>query len=313
MKHLLLVDGNSLSHASFWNNDLAANGVNTGLPFMFINSLHGLIASELASYKPLVLWDKGSSYRKQIYPHYKENRRADTPEKERQIEDFKEQRGILQRLLPRLGIVQMSVDGFEADDLAHSLVEANQDSDIVLLTGDRDWLQMLRPGVVWMEHRMDRRRLVGSAQFEQETGVKTRTQFLEVKALAGDSSDNIPGVGGIGEKGAKRIVLDHGGLNGFLEAAKRGDIKLTKVLQRLVDNEPFVYRNKEYDAPLKTFERNLQLIDLSRAPKIKQTSVEVQHPLFDPDVVRDLCEQYQYRSWLDRFDRWIKPFAQQLQ
>jgi 5'-3' exonuclease len=303
----LMIDGNSIAHAAFHAHELGTNNTGSQVPFSVLNALRALIASEFIGFKPIVLWDSQSEYRLSIYPEYKANRKDQTDEQKQKREDFRQQREYLQQALTTLGVTQFRAPGFEADDLAYQFV-VSQDKPIVLVTGDRDWLGMLvRDNIAWFCHRADVRRLIRFGQFEQETGVKTVQQFVELKAISGDGSDNIPGIGGLGEKGAKDLLNEHGSFDEFLDWAKQQS-KLPTKFKRIIDNQPFEYRGKTVPAPLDTFERNLNLVDLSRCPKIPRENVETTPGRFDQEAFKSIAHTLEFRSILSDLDGWSAPF-----
>ena len=112
-------------------------------------------------------------------------------------------------------------------------------------------------------------KVVTAGNFAEKTGYATQRQFLEGKALTGDSSDAIPGVGGLGDVGAVDFMAEYGSVKGFLAEAKAGSLpeKLPAALQRFLDNKPFTYRKKEYPPMIGTFVRNMKLMDLMNVEK----------------------------------------------
>lgn len=304
----LIIDGNSMAHAAFHAKELGADQSGSQVPFSVLNALRALTSSEFLSFKPIVLWDSKSEYRTSLYPDYKANRQLDQSEEQRRKrEDFHQQRDYLKQALTHLGITQFLPVAFEADDLAYQFV-VSQTAPIVLVTGDRDWLQMLiRDNVSWFYHRAENRRLIKGDQLDQEVGVKTVDQFVELKAITGDPSDNIPGIGGLGEKGAKDLLNEHGRFADFVNWAK-AQSKLPAKFQRIVDNQPFEYRGKTCPAPLETFERNLNLVDLSRCPKIPRQNVDTIPGRFDQGAFKDIAHTLAFRSMLSDLDGWIAPF-----
>lgn len=305
---LLVLDGNSIAHAAYYNNDLSANGVNTAIPYTFINSLHYLIAEEFNGFFPLVLWDGQVKHRREIYPAYKANRKPTTKESEEKYKDISQQRSLLKRFLRALGVVQAVAKDFEADDVAYAMVQAAK-APIMLVTQDRDWLQLLQRHTVSLyQHRSDARKLIKYEDFSQEAKVETVEQFVSLKALTGDPSDNIPGVGGIGEKTAIKLLSEYGSVESFIDAAKQG-APTTEATSRLVTNESFTYRKKDYPPPLDTYYRNLELVDLSKAPTITKSDIEYDKQPINVDEFSSLCRDYNINSWIGKdFEYWIKPF-----
>lgn len=310
MKPLLIVDANSLAHAAFHANKLSVNGQGSQVTLSVTNALRSLISTQFVNNIVVFVWDcpGGSQYRKAISLLYKANRKNDSPEKIAEREDLRQQCQDLRLALTTLGITQMLAPGFEADDLAFQLVR-NYQGRVNLVTGDRDWLQMITTdNVCWFYHRVEGRRVVGLGNFESETGVKTHEQFIEMKALMGDTSDNIVGVGGIGEKTAQDLLNRHGSVRAFLQWVEEEKPALPSSLLRLVTNKSFEYRGKSYPPPLEVFEKNLSLVDLRRCPKIEREQIQTIQGRFDLNAFGDLCHRLAYQSLLTGLETWAKPF-----
>ena len=161
------------------------------------------------------------------------------------------------------------------------------------------------------KHRASERELILNHQFQDFTGVETPEQFVQVKALTGDVSDNIPGVGGIGEKTAKKLLNDFGSVQFFIDAVAEDPkvaTSLNKALFRFIANEPFEYRGKHYDPPIDVFERNLKLVDLSQVPRPTKSDIIYEKPSPDFGKFQTLASKLLIKSWLEHFDHWIQPF-----
>lgn len=318
MKHLLLVDGNSLAWACYHAQELSHDGVKTGVMFQFLTSLRWRLDNQLKNHLPIVLWDGNPQWRKDIYPEYKA-KRTDTAEKLAERAAFSEQKTDLQSALAMLGITQLTNPHAEADDLARLFVDEFSfdpalqcpTQSIVLMTADRDWVQLVAPGITVDEHRT--KETTGVWNFKERTGFDNTRQFVEYKALTGDVSDNIKGAGGIGDKGARELISTYGGVSEFLEAAAATPPpKFGAALKRLANNEP--YKGSSIGVR-DAFERNMKLVNMREFPiDVLKSNIEC-HQRWDLSVANhgiaaffELCQRNGFNSILREFDAWVQPF-----
>lgn len=213
-RKLYLIDGNSLAFRAFFalpDTFIAADGMPTnalfGLTSMFIKILDDNSHPAVA-----VVWDEGKSGREEIFPEYK-GTRAETPE------GFRAQAPHFRPLAESFGFKNYSAPGYEADDVIASIAEHACDAghEVVIVTGDRDMFQLARPGITIMATT----RGVTDTKLYDAGAVKERYGIgpdlvPDFYGLKGDSSDNIPGVPGIGEKTASALLQEFGTLDGIL-------------------------------------------------------------------------------------------------
>ncbi len=216
-----------------------ARGESTGAVFGFVSKLF----SVLRDYRPdgvAVAFDKGETWRHAEFAEYKATRDA-------MPDDMRPQMGRIEQILEALRIPTITLENYEADDVLGALARqaAAEGHDVLILTGDRDLFQLVA----------DRVRILytsggpspttsayGVAEVSERYGGLTPEQFLEMKALVGDSSDNIPGAPGVGEKTAIRYLQEYGSLDGLY--AHIDEIRGPKKQQNLRDAEQDVRRNK---------------------------------------------------------------------
>ena len=216
-----------------------ARGESTGAVFGFVSKLF----SVLRDYRPdgvAVAFDKGDTWRHAEFTEYKATRDA-------MPDDMRPQMDRIEQVLHALRIPTISLENYEADDVLGALAQqaAAAGHDVLILTGDRDLFQLAS----------DRVRILytsggpspttsayGVAEVSERYGGLTPEQFLEMKALVGDSSDNIPGAPGVGEKTAIRYLQEYGTLDGLF--AHIDEIRGPKKQQNLRDAEQDVRRNK---------------------------------------------------------------------
>lgn len=295
---LLLIDGNSVGYACHYATKLHAGGMETQAIFGFVKTMRELRVT-YPEHTPVVLWDGRAQWRFELNPDYKSNRDND-PKKVAIKEAYTQQTPIIKDMTEALGLRQMRVLTHEADDMAGYLVRQHMskpDSEIILISGDRDWLQLIRPGVTWRDMRDDSR-IVTSDNFFDKTAFKTPLAFLEGKCLQGDSSDCISGVGGIGEKGAVDLLATFGSVRNFWQQCASGDYKPTKkALVSLYEGEG-----------RKLFARNFKLMQLLRVPKPDTEAVEVRKGQLQPERFEALCQEYAFSSITRSLNQFLKPF-----
>ena len=213
-KKLLAIDGNSILNRAFYGIRplTTKDGFST-------NALYGMvtmIARQAETLNPdycAVAFDlKAPTFRHAMYDAYKAGRRPMPDELAMQLPVAKE-------LMQALGYTVLEKEGYEADDILGTLAAMceNDDTEAYLMTGDRDSLQLISDHVHVLLATNNETVDMNEARFFEKYGVKP-SQFVDVKALMGDNSDNIPGVLGIGEKTALQLIAEYGSLDGVYEA-----------------------------------------------------------------------------------------------
>lgn len=213
---LVLIDGSAVFHRGYHAIPHLSN--KDGLPTNAIYGFTTILLKVLGDLKPeyvIVAWDKSSqTFRNEMYPEYKATRK-------KQPDDLYQQIPYTKELVEAMGIPLIEVDNYEADDIIGTLArkaEARGDLEIVIATGDRDQLQLVdRATVVDMfnPRGMEPTRY-DVAKMQEKYGL-TPQQFIDYKALVGDASDNIPGVAGIGDIGARKLLTSYKTLDGIYE------------------------------------------------------------------------------------------------
>ena len=238
MKKLLVVDGNSILNRAFYG--IRPLKTKDGL---FTNAIYGMVTilqRHLQTYEPdyfAVAFDvKAKTFRHHFSEAYKANRHGMPEELAMQLEPAKD-------CLRAMGALVLTKEGFEADDILGTLAAMAEKEDVTtyIVTGDRDSLQLITEKTNVVLATNTEPLLFDTAAFLEKYGVLP-TQFVDVKALMGDSSDNIPGVPGIGEKTALKLIAEYGSLDGVYEDLENK--KLTKgTIAKLADG-----KNSAYDS-----------------------------------------------------------------
>lgn len=217
MKRLVVIDGKSVFYRGYYAMPglSMADGTPTGGVYGFVSLAIELIKKLEPDYVA-VAWDKrGTNIRKrrELYPEYKAGRKP-APD------DFYQQIPILHELLDAFGWPLYEIDDYEADDIMGAFARQAESRGIetCLITSDLDALQLISPmtKVYAMKNGLRNIEEFTSEHFEEKYGIRTE-QFLDLKALKGDSSDNLPGVPGIGEKTAVKLLQEYETLDGVYE------------------------------------------------------------------------------------------------
>ncbi len=210
-KKLMLVDGHSLAYRAFHAlppEMATASGEPTNAVYGFATMLLSMLEAERPDYV-IITFDKGPSFRVREYAGYKAHRAKMPDEMRRQMERIYE-------LVEALGFPRVALDDYEADDLLGTLSRQaeEQGADVVIVTGDRDALQLVDDHVTVLTsgRRFSDTIRYTPATVRQKYGLDPR-QLVDLKALMGDASDAIPGVRGVGQKGGTKLLQQYGSLD----------------------------------------------------------------------------------------------------
>lgn len=212
MKKLLIVDGNSILNRAFYgvHNLTTKDGTPTNALYGMMNILKKHLDNIKPDYAVIAFDLKAKTFRHKAYDFYKANRKP-------MPDDLATQLPISKDLVKMLGFNVIELEGYEADDIIGTVSRISADDvHSYVLTGDRDSLQLINENtsVVLVKTKEDV--VYTPEKFVEEYGV-TPIQYIDVKAIMGDSSDNIPGVAGIGEKGAFKLISEFGSLERLYE------------------------------------------------------------------------------------------------
>lgn len=211
MKKIVLIDGNNLMFRSYYATAYAGNlmknskGFVTNALYGFANMMNKIIHEEEFSYI-LVAFDKGKTFRHDTYSQYKAGR-IETPA------DLKNQFPKAKEMLDAMGIKWYETDGYEADDIIGTLskIATDNDYETLIVSSDRDLLQLINDKVTVKLLKTKDYIMMTKDAFVSEYNLEP-IKIIDLKGLQGDKSDNIPGVKGIGEKTALKLLQDYGSL-----------------------------------------------------------------------------------------------------
>ncbi|MDY5058729.1 MAG: DNA polymerase I [Bacilli bacterium] len=217
MEKVVLVDGNNLLFRSYYATLYTGNimrnrdGFPTNGLYGFVNMINKIVAEENPKYM-MVAFDIGKTFRHEKYKDYKGGRR-ETPE------DLKVQFPIAKKILTAMGIKYLECEGYEADDIIGTIsswCDKDPEYEALIVSSDKDLLQLISDETVVKLLKPKDYIMMDKATFIQTYGFEP-IKMIDLKALMGDASDNIPGVKGIGEKTAIKLLTQYGSLDGIYE------------------------------------------------------------------------------------------------
>ncbi len=281
-RKLLLVDANSLIHRAFHALPrlTSSDGRSTGAAFGLTQMLLLLLEEQKPDEVAMVFDAPGGTFRHEWYEKYKANR----PEMD---EELASQYPIIHQIVETLGLKMLEKPGYEADDIIGTLADrgAREGCEVVIVTGDGDLLQLLGDGVTVL---VTTRGITQTTEYDQERfgdryGITPR-QLVDLKALMGDSSDNIPGIPGIGQKTAQSLLADHDSVEAILED-----------LEQLPARARDKLAGREEDALL--YKR---LAQIDRDVPLEADSDDLSWPGPDMPALRKLLAGLEFTSLLER-------------
>lgn len=282
---LFLIDGNSLAYRAFFalpESIATSDGFPTNAIFGFASMLVKIL-TEYGPRSTIVAWDRGHSGRREVYPEYKAQRSS-------RPDLFKQQWPHLEPLVDAFGYANVSLEGFEADDVIATLAERakHRGIPVKIVTGDRDSFQLVDSGV----------EVMATARGITETRIYDRQGVIDrygippelvpdFIGLKGDTSDNIPGVPGIGDKTAAQLLQQYGTLEGVLEHAH--EIRATKRRENLIEHA----ENARISKQLATMRRDLDV-------ELDVEAIATARP--DRSRLREVFREFELRDPLRRIE-----------
>ena len=236
---LLLLDGNSLAYRAFFALPLLTNdsGIHTNATYGFTMMLQKIVEEEQPT-KMLVAFDAGkTTFRHESFGEYKGGRQKTPPE-------LSEQFSYIRKLIDAYNIKRYELDLYEADDIIGTLArQASNEMEVIIVSGDKDLTQLATDNVTVYVTRKGITDIekYTPAHIEEKYGL-TPLQIIDMKGLMGDASDNIPGVPGVGEKTAIKLLKEHGTVENLYAAID--SLKTSKMKEKLVENEELAHLSK---------------------------------------------------------------------
>lgn len=287
---LMVVDGNNVVHREYHaHKDLrTSQGVPTGAVFGFLIQMQ-VISEKLGASDIVVAFDKGRSFRKDLLPEYKANRHA--PD-----DALTGQWAYVERLCDALGITRVAVDGYEADDVIATICAKSQTRvqdgklKVVVVSGDKDMQELVRYGAVMYD--LSRSYAHTRQEIIDYWGVEPEL-IRHVLALAGDASDGVKGVEGVGRKTAGALVSQYGSLEAVIDAAVQGKIVGTngKPTSRALQIAA------QADVARKVYEVLAPATNLELGVRASELAIRLQDHKATMDLLKELEFTSHIRAW----------------
>jgi DNA polymerase-1 len=284
-RRLVLIDGNSLVNRAFFALPpfRTASGEPTSAVYGFVTMLLRLLEEENPDCVAVAFDRRTPTFRHEQYHSYKAHRTG-------MPDSLGVQIPVLKEVLAGFGIPIFEIDGYEADDVLATMASRAEGEgyESLIVTGDRDALQLVSPGIKCMltKKGISETRLVGEAELVEEYGLAPH-QFVDVKGLMGDASDNIPGVPGIGEKTAVKLVREFGSLENLL--ANLDKVKTERLRGSLEKWGDQALMSRELSRLVKDVPLEFRLHDCERRPP-------------DRECLAALFERLEFRSLMEKLD-----------
>ena len=281
---IYLLDGSSYIHRAYHaiRNLQNAKGFPTNAIFGFTKMVLKLLTDKKPDRLAIVLDAKGPTFRHEIYEDYKANRPT-------MPQDMVVQLPFIRKVVENLGIAILQKSGYEADDIIGTLARVGEAEgfDVVIISGDKDFRQLIGPHVSMWDTMKDKITDYGSLK---ETYGFEPEKFIDVMGLSGDSSDNIPGVRGVGEKTAVSLVREFGSLMGVFE--RLDEIKKKKLKENLSVSKEVALLSRK----LVTIDRFVPVSTDLEKFKVGEPSGEALADIFKELEFRDLWDRFAPRE-----------------
>ena len=298
MEKLLLIDGNSIMNRAFYG--IMGSKMLMTEDGTYTNAVYGFLAilfKELEELKPeyiCVAFDlKAPTERHQLYKEYKANRKG-------MPNELAQQMPIIKNILHKMNIQIIEKEGYEADDILGTLAKwgQSQNLEVIILTGDRDSFQLIDENIIVRIPRTKQ----GKTETEDYNIQKIKEEYglmpkdlIEVKGLAGDASDNIPGVPGVGEKTALKLVQEYGTIeNIYLKI----DSQKGKLKENLEQNKDLAMLSRtlgiiNIEVPIEKEIKNFKVIDWNK------------------EEVYEIFKRLKFNRYIERFNLSLKEQPKQ--
>jgi len=263
----MVIDGNSLLYRAFYALPLlqTSQGVYTNGVYGFFTMFNRVVAEEQPSHIVVALDKSRDTFRRKIYTDYKGNRSAPPDELKGQFE-------LLREVLKARNIVYLEADGYEADDIIGTLCRQAEDAGMesIIVSGDGDTMQLVSEQVNVLMTRK------GISEIEKYDPARVKDKWevmpdkmIEIKALMGDSSDNIPGVPGVGAKTAIKLVKEFGSLENLYENLDK--VKGKKLVEKLKDNQDKAFMSRKLGTIVTDIDMEVKMDDYLRKEADRET------------------------------------------
>lgn len=283
-KKVVLIDGNSIIYRAFFALPPLTNGagLHTNAVYGFTNMLLRVLEEEKPTYL-LVAFDAGKmTFRHQEYEDYKGGRQKTPPE-------LSEQFPLLKELLQAMNVSAFELDGYEADDIIGTLTKRADEEGLeaLVVSGDKDMLQLVSERVTVA---VTRKGITETEKYDpaaiKERYELTPSQMIDLKGLMGDASDNIPGVPGVGEKTALKLLHQYGSVEGVLEHVEELKGKMKENIQTHADSARM----------------SKKIATIFREVPLDKGWDDLSYDGFDPTATKAMFQKLEFKSLLERLD-----------
>lgn len=291
MKKIFFLDAYALIFRAYYafikNPRVNSKGVNTSAIFGFFNTFLDIIQKEKPSHLAVAFDSSAKTFRHDMYPAYKATRES-TPE------DIKLSIPYIKKILEALNVPIFEFPGFEADDVIGTLAKtfAQKGYQVFMMTSDKDYYQLVDQNIfVYKPARSGNDvEIIGASEVKHLFEVQLPLQVIDVLGLWGDSSDNIPGAPGIGEKTAKKLIKEFGTIENIINQA---DKLQGKIKESILNHKEQILLSKK----LVTIQTNVPL-------NIREQDVFLEKP--DIQKIVPIFEELEFKTLLRRFYEWSK-------
>lgn len=293
MKKLLIVDGNSILNRAFYGVRplTTRDGRNTNAIFGFINMLHKQITELAPDYAAIAFDLRAKTFRHLKCDYYKANRKGMPEELAEQLEPAK-------KIAELMGFKLLTLEGYEADDILGTLSTLSDESvNAYIMTGDRDSYQLITDTSFVLYVSTKDTSVCDKETIRINYGGLTPEKLIDVKALMGDTSDNIPGVPGIGEKTAVNLIATYGSLDGVYEAVDGGNPDIKGAARTKLESG----KNSAYESRF--------LAEICKTAPVGVTLSDLEYKGMDRKGLLDICTDLELNSIIKRLELDIQAVA----
>lgn len=284
-KRLFLIDGSASAYRSYFafirNPLINSKGVNTSAVFGFTNSLLKILKDEKPDYLAIIFDTAAPTFRHELYKEYKSTR-------SKMPDDMAAQLPLIYEVVEAMQLPILEMDGFEADDLMGTLAKKAKKKGLqtILVTGDKDFLQLVDEDILVLNPRRagEEMELLDEEKVKEKFGVPPQ-HVTDVLALMGDTSDNVPGVPGIGEKTALELVKKFGSLENLLDNLQKVEKKKLK-------------ENIEFNADQARLSKRLVTIDTDVPSELDLEQFEIKN--YITPRVKEIFKELEFTSLLEQ-------------
>ena len=271
MKSVILIDGNNLMFRSYYATMYSGSsmknskGIPTNALYAFINMINKIISEEKPEYM-LIAFDKGKTFRHEKCDTYKSGR-IETPD------DLKQQFKIVKEILTLMKIKWFEIDNYEADDIIGTLanyIDKSDDYVGTIISSDKDLLQLISPKVVVKHLKQEGFIMMNRDVFFEIYGIEP-INMIDLKAISGDTSDNIKGVSGIGEKGALKLLTQYKTVEGIYEHIEEIS---GKTKEKLIEGKNDAFESKYLVTIFKDVPLDFELEDLKYTGEVTNELID---------------------------------------